>query len=772
MFAHQINLSQICGCVGQQSVEGARVFADKGNRTLSCFSKNDTSLEGHGFVQNSYALGLNPYEYFFHAMGGREGLVDTAVKTATTGYIQRRQIKSMEDHKIFYDGTIRNGEEAIIDFSYGGDGMDPCKVERVSISFLKQNEDALKSRFTPSEMKKVLVLKEMLKSCKAHQNPMDDRILLPFSSSRFSVKSSSSPSDEDSLALLLDEFTKDKSVSIQAGVYEMFNVKSLLASSASRETLRSLLDQLETAIFESTAHFGEMVGSVAAQSIGEPCTQVSDPNPQFFPIFPNFCQTKKNEKQTSLDCIRLLLSQMTLNSVEWNTCLVIHWMHPQPPPSPHDKEIGRFIDSLIEEMGERVVWTENETAYLPLPAKAAIALSPSENGEMKWTALKAVTRHLPINKDNTKTLIRIRTQSGRELTVTKGKSLLVFDGLKLSQIDGDKIKVGDRVPVVYTFSSPLKKIPCIDLRSILDANDVFFTCNVPPTHLNNEFKGDNVIRKGGQEKLPRTFPLDYNFGLLIGSYLLNGRLLEDGIIIDVTDIEIMNGIQEWMNGMHIQIEIVFKNSIKCHSRLLAMLLSRCCGDSVRQRRVPSFAFVAEERFVRGVANSCVDVLDGYTFYSKILRDGFCLLLSRFGVRTTVFSSEEDKHHIGVKERSNKTSRLKDTYLERVESIEEIESEHRYVYDLTVEETTNMTTVAGIGCADTFHVRTDLSFQFCASAFLRIFFSSLFMLSSFTTLLFLCSLAFLLSILFSALLFFCAAALLVFLVFFCFDVLMF
>ena len=110
-----VNLSQICGCVGQQSVEGQRVRADKGGRTLPCFNLKDDTVNSKGLVQNSYALGLKADEFFFHAMGGREvrhtrhprahpmrkrraylrgccvqGLVDTAVKTATTGYIQRR----------------------------------------------------------------------------------------------------------------------------------------------------------------------------------------------------------------------------------------------------------------------------------------------------------------------------------------------------------------------------------------------------------------------------------------------------------------------------------------------------------------------------------------------------------------------------------------------------------------------------------------------------------------------------------------------------------
>ena len=75
-----INLSQIGACVGQQSVEGRRIRADKGTRTLPCFDFSARSLQSQGFVKSSYIDGLTPYEYFFHAMGGREGLVDTAVK--------------------------------------------------------------------------------------------------------------------------------------------------------------------------------------------------------------------------------------------------------------------------------------------------------------------------------------------------------------------------------------------------------------------------------------------------------------------------------------------------------------------------------------------------------------------------------------------------------------------------------------------------------------------------------------------------------------------
>ena len=91
-----INTSQIAGCVGQQSVEGRRIVTESSSRTLSCYAQHDVRLGCNGFVRNSYALGLHPTEFFFHSMGGREGLVDTAVKTAVTGYIQRRLVKMME----------------------------------------------------------------------------------------------------------------------------------------------------------------------------------------------------------------------------------------------------------------------------------------------------------------------------------------------------------------------------------------------------------------------------------------------------------------------------------------------------------------------------------------------------------------------------------------------------------------------------------------------------------------------------------------------------
>ena len=125
----EINIQQMTACLGQQNVDGKRIPYGFEHRTLPHYTKYDDSPAARGFVESSYINGLSPQELFFHAMGGRIGLIDTAVKTSTTGYIQRRLIKGLEDLMINYDMTIRTNKGKLVQFSYGDDGIDTIKVE-------------------------------------------------------------------------------------------------------------------------------------------------------------------------------------------------------------------------------------------------------------------------------------------------------------------------------------------------------------------------------------------------------------------------------------------------------------------------------------------------------------------------------------------------------------------------------------------------------------------------------------------------------------------
>lgn len=144
---NNINISQIMACVGQQNVEGRRIAFGFNKRTLPHFAKDDFGPESKGFVQNSYFLGLTPSELYFHAMGGREGLIDTAVKTAETGYISRRLMKAMEDVMVKYDGTVRTSRENIIQFSYGEDGIAGEHIEDMTIDLLKMDNNQLNNKY-------------------------------------------------------------------------------------------------------------------------------------------------------------------------------------------------------------------------------------------------------------------------------------------------------------------------------------------------------------------------------------------------------------------------------------------------------------------------------------------------------------------------------------------------------------------------------------------------------------------------------------------------
>ncbi|EMR61390.1 putative dna-directed rna polymerase iii subunit rpc1 protein [Eutypa lata UCREL1] len=124
-----INVAQMVAVVGQQIISGSRVADGFQDRTLPHFHKNTRHAPAKGFVRNSFYTGLLPTEFLFHAISGREGLVDTAVKTAETGYMSRRLMKSLEDLSTQYDDTVRTSGGGIVQFQFGADKLDPVDME-------------------------------------------------------------------------------------------------------------------------------------------------------------------------------------------------------------------------------------------------------------------------------------------------------------------------------------------------------------------------------------------------------------------------------------------------------------------------------------------------------------------------------------------------------------------------------------------------------------------------------------------------------------------
>ena len=127
--ASMLNLTQITACVGQQAVRGGRIERGYLNRTLPHFKKGELGAKAKGFVHSSYKSGLDPIEFFFHAMGGREGLVDTAIRTAQSGYMQRRLVNALQDLQVKTSGLVTDNQGNVIQTMFGEDGVDPAKSD-------------------------------------------------------------------------------------------------------------------------------------------------------------------------------------------------------------------------------------------------------------------------------------------------------------------------------------------------------------------------------------------------------------------------------------------------------------------------------------------------------------------------------------------------------------------------------------------------------------------------------------------------------------------
>ena len=151
----ELNIAFMISCLGQQNVDGKRIPYGFDQRTLPHYCRYDDSPAARGFVENSYIKGLTPQQLFFHAMAGREGLIDTAVKTSATGYIQRRIVKGLEDLVVKYDMTIRNNKNKIVQFHFGDDNFDSMSIENQIVPFLEMKMHAIYEHYVVSSDKNI-----------------------------------------------------------------------------------------------------------------------------------------------------------------------------------------------------------------------------------------------------------------------------------------------------------------------------------------------------------------------------------------------------------------------------------------------------------------------------------------------------------------------------------------------------------------------------------------------------------------------------------------
>lgn len=148
-----VNAQQISCALGQQELEGRRVPVMVSGKTLPSFKPFETRAIAGGYVASRFLTGVKPQEFFFHCMAGREGLIDTAVKTSRSGYLQRCLIKHLEGIRVHYDNTVRGSDSSIYQFNYGGDSLDVTKSKHLlQFEFIARNEVSFVNRLQPKAL--------------------------------------------------------------------------------------------------------------------------------------------------------------------------------------------------------------------------------------------------------------------------------------------------------------------------------------------------------------------------------------------------------------------------------------------------------------------------------------------------------------------------------------------------------------------------------------------------------------------------------------------
>jgi len=305
-----INVSQMVACVGQQNIEGRRIPFGFTDRTLPHYKKFDDGAEARGFVENSFVKGLTPQEFFFHAMSGREGLIDTAVKTAETGYIQRQMVKAMEDLVTQHDGTVRDARGGIVQFHYGEDGISCTKVEVLGLPIHSMSDEEIRKlvglqgikwedvltddagRSENAEMinglvDQVIADRNMLVNgvfrngrSKSLMGPMNlDRMIMNLKI-KFAIQATAKTD-------LTPEYVIERLKDLQARTlpfHKMWGAmlrfylgphSSIVKHRLTKIAFNALVEQILLKNWSSWAQPGEQVGIIAAQSIGEPATQMT-----------------------------------------------------------------------------------------------------------------------------------------------------------------------------------------------------------------------------------------------------------------------------------------------------------------------------------------------------------------------------------------------------------------------------------------------------------------------------------------------------------------
>ena len=665
------NIQQIMGCVGQQDIWGSRIEDGFTERTLPHFPRNDVGPDAKGFCRHSFIEGLSPSEMFFHAMGGRTGTIDTAIKTADSGYLSRKFIKAAEDLMVQYDFTVRNATNHIVQFGYGDDNFDPIKLEKVTRIELieydnKKMEEVYKFESVDDQsyfenfMTKDAVEEMMLNpGYKTLLNDEYDEMVHYRNELRYNffkdteaigdintyipinlfrvidsqlIKFNIEPFDLcDMTPQYIIETYKDvmkdmvKYLPEKEENWKLFKIifKSFLSTKRvmkehrmSKLAFQSIILMIKEKMIGSLVNPGEMVGIIGAQTLGE------------------------------------ISTQLTLNSVTYETEIIVRDLN----KNIKKVQIGDFIEKEIKKSVKIDYMEDKDTTYAECANYYEVP-SCTEDGEVLWKKIEAVTKHPVINKDGTNTMIKVTTSEEREVIATKAKSFLKLVNGKIVAVEGGELKVGDYLPVSkkqidfaenstldlklvlspteYVYGSELEKAKSVMNEHHWWLNHADKTFVLPHKRSDTVVQlASNRVRKGRKTKstikdgnvymllsnnceynIPEKIELDYNFGYLIGAYCAEGCMTKHQISIANNDIAYYGPIEKLCKKWNITTK-VYRNEnknetgwtsqdMRIYNTVLCRILEKFCGKLSHNKFVSDSIIFSNKKCLSGFLDAYI-----------------------------------------------------------------------------------------------------------------------------------------------------------------------
>ena len=554
--------------------------------------------------------------------------------TSSTGYIQRRLIKGLEDLKVEYDMTVRNSKGKIVQFAYGDDGFDSTKAENQIIPLVGMSIEDVYMHFdiigVNDEKSDLLNIYEKgtltrvrkqreatTKKCKQYIDKMiearldivervfgyknENTVKLPVAFQHIianiqgqlnlGANSTIDITPLEAFELIEAQYDQLKSMKytkpselFEILYYYYLSPKDLLIHKRfHRKALIYLLETISLKYKQAIVHPGEMVGVVAGQSIGEPTTQ------------------------------------LTLNSVVYETEIIVRNNKNEIKKT----QIGDFIKEHISKSSKIDYMSDKDTIYAELSSEQEYYEIPSanEDGETVWRRIEAVTQHPVINEDGSNTMLKVTTKGCRQVIATKAKSFLQLVDGKIIGVNGKDLKVGDYLPVSKK-SLEFKYNYELDLRELLSPTNYLYGSEykkaqnvmhehhwwmkhsgktfILPHSRSDSFVSLEKSNKNIEDhcvymklvnmceyKIPEKIELDYDFGYLIGAYCAEGCMTKHQISIANNDEEYLKPIERICEKFNINTKIYkisdkiqkgwTSQDIRIYNTLLCNILELLCG---------------------------------------------------------------------------------------------------------------------------------------------------------------------------------------------------